>query len=101
MGLRNLLRRRQTPAAVMSAPAVTAAPREPKPLTPEQRADLEAARVELRQAMEESNVTSFRACSRNGRYWGEDPDAMRAMAATFRSIKKYTTDSATNGPDQT
>nr|WP_015061721.1 hypothetical protein [Arthrobacter sp. 31.31]AFK88728.1 hypothetical protein [Arthrobacter sp. 31.31] len=85
----------------MPAPAVTAAPLEPEPLTPEQLADLEAGRVELRQAMEESHVTSFRACSRNGRHWGEDPEAMRAMAATFRSIKNSTTDSATNGPDQT
>lgn len=101
MGLRNLLRRRRTPAAVMPAPAVTPAPREPEPLTPEQRADLQAAWVELRQAMEESHVTSFRACSRNGRHWGEDPDAMRAMAATFRSIKKDMTDRATNVPDQT
>ena len=101
MGLRNLLRRRRTPAAVMSAPVVTAAPCGSEPLAPEQRADLEAAWGELRQAMEESHVTSFRACSRNGRHWGEDPDAMRAMAATFRSIKKDTTDSATNGPNDT
>ncbi|WP_427019538.1 hypothetical protein ACQCSX_23325 (plasmid) [Pseudarthrobacter sp. P1] len=70
-------------------------------MTPEQLADLQAAWVELRQAMEESHVSSFRACNRGGRYWGEDPDAMRAMAATFRSLKKDTTDSATNGPDQT
>lgn len=99
MGLRNLLRRRRTPAAVMSVHALTAAPSEPEPLTPEQRADLQAAWVELQQAMEESNVTSFRACNRGGRYWGEDPDAMRAMAATFRSLKKDTTNSATKGPD--
>lgn len=101
MGLRNLLRRRRTPAAAMPAPAVTAAPLEPERLTPEQLADLEAARVELRQAMKESNVTSFRACNRNGRYWGKDPEAMRAMAATFRSINNSTTGSATNMPDQT
>lgn len=101
MGLRDLLRRRQTPAAVMPAPAVTAAPREPEPLTSEQQSDLEAARVELRQAMEESHVTSFRACSRNGRHWSEDPDATRAIAATLRSLKNSTTDSATNVPDQT
>lgn len=87
MGLRKLLRRHQTPAAVPSAPAVTAVP-QPEPMTPEQRADLEAAKVELREAMEEAQVTSFRACSRNGRHWSEDPDAMRAMAAIFRSIKE-------------
>ncbi|WP_024821111.1 hypothetical protein [Arthrobacter sp. 31Y] len=76
----------------MPAPEATSTPREPGPLTPEQLADLEAARVELRQAMEESQVASFRACSRNGRHWAEDPDAMRAMAASFRSIKDFTTD---------
>lgn len=101
MGLSNLLRRRQTPAAVMPVPPAASAPREPELLTPEQRADLEAARAELRLAMDESQVTSFRACSRNGRHWAEDPDAMRAMAATFRSIKNFTAESATNGSDQT
>lgn len=101
MGLRNLLRRRRTPAAVIPAPAVMAAPREPEPLMPQQRADLQAAWVELRQAMEESHVTSFHACSRNGRHWSEDPDAMRAMAATFRSIEKDMTDGETKVPGET
>ena len=99
MGLRNLLRRRRTPAAAV--PAVTAAPREPEPRTPDQRADLEAAWEDLRQAMEESHVTSFRACSRNGRHWDEDPDAMRAMAATFRSLKNSESESTLNGPHDT
>ncbi|BCW12849.1 hypothetical protein NtRootA2_41310 (plasmid) [Arthrobacter sp. NtRootA2] len=98
MGLRNLLKRRQTPATVVAAPAVPTTPREP--LTPEQQADLQAARMELRQAMEESQVTSFRACGRGSRHWDEDPEAMRAMAALFRSIKKDAADSATNVPDQ-
>lgn len=30
--------------------------------------------MELRQAMEESQVTSFHACSRNGRHWAEELD---------------------------
>lgn len=101
MGLRNLFKRDRKPVAVMPSNAVPATPREPEPLTTEQLADLQAARAELRQAMEESDVTSFRACSRNGRHWAEDPDAMRAMAATFRSIKNFTPDNATDGPDQT
>lgn len=84
-----------------AAPAATSSPRKSEPLTPEQLADLEAAWVDLRQAMEESHVTSFRACSRDERHWSEDPDAMRAMAATFRSITKDTTDSATNWPEDT
>ena len=101
MSLRNWMKNRRAASSVSLAPASTSAQREPIPLTPEQRADLEAARVELLQAMEESQVTSFRACSRNGRHWAEDPDAMRAMAATFRSIKEDLADNATNVPDQT
>lgn len=96
MRLRNLFGGRQTPTAIVPAPAAPAAPHEP--LTPEQQADLQAAWVELRQAMEESQVTSFRACSRGGNHWGEDPEAMRAMAATFRNIKKDAPDSGTNFP---
>lgn len=96
MGPRNLLRRRQTPATVMPAPAATSTLRDCESLTSEQRADLQAARVELRQAMEDSHVTSFRACSRDGRPWLEDPDAMRAMAAIFRSIKEDTNGSGTS-----
>ena len=68
MELRKFFKRHQAPAAIASAPAVTATP-QPEPMTPQQQADLEAARVELREAMEESQVTSFRACSRNGRHW--------------------------------
>lgn len=97
MRLPNLFRRHRKPAAVMPSHEVPAVPGEPQPL-PEQRADLQAARVELRQAMEESDVTSFRACSRNGRHWAEDPDAMRAMAALFRSVKEQTVESPEAGP---
>lgn len=96
MGLRNLLRRRQTPATVMPAPSTTSTLHEYESLTSEQRADLQAARVELQQAMEDSYVTSFRACSRDGRPWLEDPDAMRAMAAIFRSVKEDTSDGGTS-----
>ena len=90
MGLRNFMSRRRTPAATtnaVTAPPFTSAG--PKPSTLVDPADLEAARVELRQAMEESGVTSFRACSRDERHWVEDPEAMRAMADTFRSIHKH------------
>lgn len=50
--------------------------------------------------MEESNVTSFRACSRGGRHWSDAPDAMRGMVAAFRSIMKEMADSGTSVPDQ-
>ncbi|WP_420181247.1 hypothetical protein [Paenarthrobacter sp. TA1.8] len=100
MGLRNILNRvrrasaAQAPAAVVRAPM----PEERKPLTPAELADVEEALVELRQAMDESRVTSFRACGRGGRHWSEDPDAMRAMAATFRSLKNHTDEATKDDP---
>ncbi|WP_369745641.1 hypothetical protein [Paenarthrobacter sp. AMU7] len=54
--------------------------KELKSLSSEESTDLEAAWVELRQTIDESKVTSFRACSRDGRSWAEDPEAVRAMA---------------------
>nr|WP_059390203.1 hypothetical protein [Arthrobacter sp. Hiyo1] len=70
-------------------------------MSPAQLADLEAAWAELRQAAEETGVTSFRACTRDGSYWGDDPESVRAMTATILSLKKYTADGAQNGPDRT
>ncbi|WP_422759296.1 hypothetical protein [Paenarthrobacter sp. C1] len=61
MGLRNILsRRRKAVGPSMAVPAG-------------ELAELEAAWAELRLTVDESNVTSFRACSRNGRSWAEDP----------------------------
>ncbi|WP_311214610.1 MULTISPECIES: hypothetical protein [unclassified Arthrobacter] len=66
----------------MDVPAVE----ERKPLTVAESADLEAAWAELRQTAAASKVTSLRACSRNGRSWAEDPEAVRAIAATIGRI---------------
>ena len=60
--------------------------------------DLEAAWVELRQTIDESKVTSFRACSRNGRSWAEDPEAVRAIAATIGRIVKDTAEGPKDSP---
>ncbi|MEJ1116747.1 hypothetical protein WBO02_20800 [Paenarthrobacter sp. CCNWYY172] len=91
--------RRRTPAATthtVTAPPSAAA--EPKPLV--NPADLEAAWAELRQTAGEANVTSFRACSRPGRYWGDDPDAVRAIAATIRRITNSTAQGPKSNPSQ-
>lgn len=91
MGLRQLLaRHRKRPDTETPYSAVWTSPPKREPLTPEQLEDLEAAWAELNQAFEESAVTSFHACTRDGRYWGEDPDAVRAMTATIRSLKHFT-----------
>ena len=47
---------------------------------------MEAAWADLRQTIDESKVTSFLACSRNGRSWDEDPEAVRQIAATIGRI---------------
>jgi hypothetical protein len=64
-------------------------------MTPEEVADLKEAWAELAEAAKESAVTSFRACSRGGKPWQEDPDAVRSMATLLRHFDKEnaTTDS--------
>lgn len=73
MRVPNFLNRRKPTEAAAPYAAVWAAPVEREPLTPEQLKDLEAAWVELNQAVEESGVKSFHACTRDGRYWGGRP----------------------------
>lgn len=87
MGLRNLLGRRRTPAAADPMP-VAAVETEHVPLSPAQLADLEEAWAELREAAQEAGVTSFRACTRDGSRWEENPDSVRAMTRTIKGIKK-------------
>ncbi|MET4901698.1 MULTISPECIES: hypothetical protein [unclassified Paenarthrobacter] len=77
MGLRNFLGRRRTTA---------------------DSSDLQAAWAELRQTVDESKVTSFQACSRNGRSWVEDPEAVRAIAETIGRIMKDTADGPKDTP---
>lgn len=101
MGLRNFLSRRRVPAAAGFPAVVVPAAAEREPLSPAQLADLEAAWAELRQAADETGVTSFRACTRDGRYWGDDPESVRAMAGTILSLKKYTAEGLENDVEQT
>jgi len=77
VGLRNFLNRR------------------PKTAVP---SDLEEAWVELRQSVDESHLKSFRACSRNGRSWTEDPETVRQIAATIRRIMKDTAEGPKDSP---
>jgi hypothetical protein len=84
--LRNFFSRRHAPAAPEPGPVVVDAPREREPLTPEQLADLKEAWAELSQAAEETGVRNFRACTRDGSSWEDDPEAVRRMAATIRNL---------------
>ncbi|MDR6639586.1 hypothetical protein [Paenarthrobacter nitroguajacolicus] len=95
MGLRNILSwRRKAAEPSVAVPAVE----ERKPLTAADSADLEAAWEELRQTDAASKVTSFRACSRDGRSWAEDPEAVRAIAATIGRIMNETADGPKDDP---
>lgn len=98
MGLRSFFTRRRTPATADSSAVVVATEREP--LTPAQLADLEVAWAELRQAVKESGVISFRACTRDGSRWQEDPESVRAMTDTIRRTQKYTAEGLEDGPDR-
>jgi hypothetical protein len=74
VGLRSILnRRRKIVRPSAAAPA-------------RKSAELEAAWANLRQTVDESKVTSLRACSRNGRSWAEDPETVRQIAATIGRI---------------
>ena len=86
MGLRNILSRRRK----ATAPSVAASAGE--------GVELDAAWAELRQTVDESKVTSFRACSRTGRSWAEDPEAVRQIAASVRRIMNDTADGPKDNP---
>jgi hypothetical protein len=73
---------------------------EPEPLTPAQLADLEVAWAELQQAFKEAGVTSFRACTRDGSRWQDNPESVRAMAETIRRTQKYTAEGIQTGPER-
>ncbi|TNB69776.1 hypothetical protein FHJ30_17635 [Arthrobacter sp. BB-1] len=60
------------------------------PLTPAELADLEEAWVELRQASQEAGVKSFRACTRDGSRWEDNPESVRAMTRMIKDTHKYT-----------
>ena len=88
--LRDFLGRRRTSAAAEPFSAASPVKAERPPLTPAQLADLEEAWVELRQAAQEAGVRSFRACTRDGSRWEENPDSVRAMTRTIKDVQRYT-----------
>ena len=90
MGLREFFGRRRTPAAAESFPVASATETERAPLTPAQLAELEEAWVELRQASQEAGVKSFRACTRDGSRWEDNPESVRAMTRMIKGTQKYT-----------
>lgn len=66
MGLRNFLNRRSRPAEVEAPHVAVQAPADSASLTPEQLADLDAARAELLQVAAEVGVRSLNACPGTG-----------------------------------
>lgn len=97
MRLRNLLGRRRPAAAAGSSPVVVVAPKEREPLTPAQLTDLREAWAELNQAAEDVGVKTFRACTRDGSSWGDDPEAVRSMAVLIRGLPHASTAPSTDG----
>jgi len=90
MGLRNFLNWRSLPTEGGTPPAaVQDAPVEQEPLTaghvsPEQLAELDAARAELLQLAAEVGVKSLNACPRDGSRWQDDPETIRTITAVLR-----------------
>ena len=84
MGLRNFLNRRSQPAEVEPPHAAMDAPVAPASLTPEQLADLDAARAELLQVAAQAGVTSLNACPRDGSRWQGDAKTIRTITAVIR-----------------
>lgn len=90
MGLLNFLNRRSLPTEVAPPSAVVqdaSTGQEPETAvepTPEQLADLDAARAELLQLAAEVGVKSLNACPRDGSRWQDDPATIRAITAVLR-----------------
>lgn len=84
MGIRNWIGRGRRPATAASYPVAAAAYVERKPLTPEQLADLDAARAELLQLAAQVGVKSLNACPRDGSRWQDDPTTIRTITALIR-----------------
>ncbi|UOD83369.1 hypothetical protein [Paenarthrobacter ureafaciens] len=87
MGLRSLFTRHRTtpPAAPSPAPAVIE-PGQQLPLTAEQRTDLDVAQAEFLKTLREAGVKHLHACSRNGKPWQDDPQALRTISAILRDV---------------
>ncbi len=97
MGLGSFFIRRRTPVTEDSSPAAVAAPKEREPLTPAQLADLRKAWAELNQEAADAGVKTFRACTRDGSPWEDDPDAVRPMAALIRGLPRAEEAVSTDG----
>ncbi|MDQ0676612.1 hypothetical protein QFZ36_004238 [Pseudarthrobacter siccitolerans] len=87
MGLRSFFKRRPAAAGETAVSTAIIDPAAPEPLTQEHLAELQEAWAEFAQAAEGTGLTSFHACSRNGKRWEEDPATVRALAATLRDIR--------------
>ena len=83
MGLRNFLNRRSQPTEVEPPHTAADAP-VPASLTPEQLADLDAARAELLQVAAQAGVTSLNACPRDGSRWQDNAKTIRTITAVIR-----------------
>jgi hypothetical protein len=85
MGLRRLFPRNTETALPGPASEGTSGPEATGPLAPAQLAEIQEAWVELAPAAERPGGAShFRACTRNGNSWQDDPASVRAVAALLR-----------------
>lgn len=85
MGLKNFLRRWGISPVPTEHLAVSSGAEE-APLSPERKKDLQAAWAELTEAAKTSEVLNLHACTRNGRSWTTDPEAVRAIAGVLREF---------------
>jgi hypothetical protein len=83
VGLRRLFQRKAAASAARGS-TISAPPAPDAPLARQE--ELQAAWVELTEAAKGSRVTNFHAYTRTGRPWTDDPDAVRAVAATLREF---------------
>lgn len=77
---------------------------EPSPITgsfqheqasAEELAELEEAWADLNQAADEAGVITFRACTRDGSPWQNDPEAVRMVSAMIRDSHNQDQSTAT------
>lgn len=87
MGLRSFFRSSAGGADERSPAVVRITPKPIDPLQPEQMAELQAAWEEFAKAAEDASVTSFRACTRGGKPWEDDPVTVRALAAMLKDFR--------------
>ncbi|MEC3853185.1 hypothetical protein [Paenarthrobacter ureafaciens] len=98
MGLRSFFTRLRTPTTVPASAWVPGTVNKPEraPLSPEELAELDAARKDFLQAAEQASVKSVHGCSRDGTRWQDDPQTVRAMAALIRDVHHHDKDTPQN-----